>query len=103
LPKKTSFKLIIFKEYIHGAWPLLIIKFKKMKKLNGMKSFSSLENKKLDLENVEGVTGGRISQERFTQVSSNFLNADGAQDYDMYIGSRFVGRGWDMSDCDVSW
>ena len=30
-----------------------------MKKLNGMKSFSSLENKKLEGENLEGVAGGR--------------------------------------------
>ncbi|MGJ1265048.1 TIGR04139 family peptide modification target [Sphingobacterium spiritivorum] len=81
---------------------LLISKFfLKMKKLNGMKSFSSLENKKLESENLEGVSGGR-AQERFSEVTSNFLNADGARDYDMYVGGRFVGRGWDTSNCEIS-
>ncbi|MDR2273542.1 MAG: TIGR04139 family peptide modification target [Sphingobacterium sp.] len=75
-----------------------------MRKLKGMKNFSSLENKKLNVEHLQNVTGGLLAQERFSQVTSNFLNADGARDYDMYIGGRFVGRGWDTSDCEVpSW
>ncbi|MDR2273543.1 MAG: TIGR04139 family peptide modification target [Sphingobacterium sp.] len=66
-----------------------------MKKLSGMKSFSSLENKKLNVENLRNVTGGS----EYSEVSSNFLNASGARDYDIYSRGRYIGRQWDNSDC----
>ena len=71
-----------------------------MKKLNGMKSFSSLENNKLDEKALEMLQGGRRSIGA-SVVYSNFLNAQGQQDIDTYDQyGAFAGRIWDnSSDC----
>ncbi|MFD2286178.1 TIGR04139 family peptide modification target [Pedobacter petrophilus] len=63
-----------------------------MKKLNGIKSFSSLENKKLtDLSAIDG--GRHIGA---SIVYSNFLNEEGRQDIDTYDqDGKFRGRIWD--------
>lgn len=87
----------IFKEYIDGALPLLIIKFKKMKKLNGMKSFSSLENKKLDLDNSKAVLGSLAGGPQY--IRSNFLDENGCQDVDYYHGGKWRARFYDCSGC----
>jgi len=71
-----------------------------MKKLNGMKSFSSFENKKLEETALKMVQGGRRSIGA-SIVYSNFLNAQGQQDMDTYDQyGVFSGRIWDnSSDC----
>ncbi|CAM3600043.1 MULTISPECIES: TIGR04139 family peptide modification target [Sphingobacterium] len=66
-----------------------------MKKLSGMKSFSSLENKKLNVENLQRISGGS----EYSEVASNFLNESGARDYDIYSRGQYIGRQWDNSDC----
>ena len=71
-----------------------------MKKLKGMKSLSSLENKKLtDLTSVQG--GGRRSIGA-SVVYSNFLNDEGKQDMDTYDQyGNFAGRWWVGDNCDT--
>ena len=71
-----------------------------MKKLNGMKSFSSLENKKLtDLTSVQGGRRGSIGA---SVVYSNFLDAQGKQDMDCYDQyGKFSGRMWVGDNCDT--
>ncbi|MFA4869661.1 MAG: TIGR04139 family peptide modification target [Pedobacter sp.] len=71
-----------------------------MKKLSGMRSFSSLENKKLEETALKMVQGGRRSIGA-SIVYSNFLNAQGQQDMDTYDQyGVFAGRIWDnSSDC----
>jgi putative peptide modification target (TIGR04139 family) len=71
-----------------------------MKKLSGMKSLSSLENKKLT--DLTAVQGGRRPSIGASVVYSNFLNAQGQQDMDCYdqYGS-FVQRMWVGDNCDT--
>lgn len=69
-----------------------------MKKLNGMKSFSSLENKKLT--DLTAVQGGRLLSQ-YSTVYSNFLNDKGMRDVDHYSNGRWIMRGWDSTDCEI--
>lgn len=73
-----------------------------MKKLTGIqKSFSSLENKKLT--DLTAVQGGRLLG-AYSTVYSNFLNDQGMRDIDHYgSNGKFLFRGWDASDCEVTW
>ncbi|MFN0254602.1 TIGR04139 family peptide modification target [Pedobacter ureilyticus] len=70
-----------------------------MKKLSGMKSFSSLENKQLKELELTTIQGGRRRSIGASVVYSNFLNAQGQQDIDTYDQyGVFAGRIWDNSD-----
>ena len=71
-----------------------------MKSLNGMKSVSTLENKKLN--DLSTVQGGRRAFAPTSQVYSNFLNEQGGRDIDHYDGDgKWMFRGWDTFDCEV--
>lgn len=72
-----------------------------MKKLSGMKSLSSLENKKLT--DLTAVQGGRRSIGA-SVVYSNFLDAHGRQDMDTYDQyGNFAGRWWVGDNCETNW
>ncbi|CAH0173353.1 TIGR04139 family peptide modification target [Chryseobacterium sp. Bi04] len=62
-----------------------------MKKLTGMKNFSSLENKKLKRNELKSVNGGYA-------VKSNLVNSDGCGESDFYSGpngtGEYISRGW---------
>lgn len=66
-----------------------------MKNLKGMKSFSSLENKKIITNDATSVLGGSD----YSQVTSNFLNSYGCNDTDVYVGGKFVRRVWQKCEC----
>jgi len=68
-----------------------------MKKLNGMKNFSSLENKKLDLDNSKAVLGSLAGGPQY--IRSNFLDENGCQDVDYYHGGKWRARFYDCSGC----
>ena len=65
-----------------------------MKKLKGMKSLSNLESKKLDTK----VLGGRAmsSSAGFYEIQSNFVDAHGCHDVDVYDGNggAYLSRVW---------
>lgn len=55
-----------------------------MKKLQGMqKSLSAIENKELEATAQHAIKGGRLAGD-FSAVRSNFYDADGHQDIDVY-------------------
>ena len=61
-----------------------------MKKLNGIKSLSNLESKKIDTK----VLGGRgmSGSTGFYEIQSNFVDAHGCHDVDVYDGNGGAGR-----------
>ncbi|MGJ1266705.1 TIGR04139 family peptide modification target [Sphingobacterium spiritivorum] len=65
-----------------------------MKNLNGMKDFSALEEKKVDL-NVIGGLAMSMSQ-GFYEIQSNFVDAHGCRDVDVYDGNggAYLSRVW---------
>ncbi|MGJ1319152.1 TIGR04139 family peptide modification target [Sphingobacterium spiritivorum] len=84
--------------YTRAVHYLLISNFlKKMKNLNGMKSFSSLENKKLDLNSSTAVLGSLEAGPKY--IASNFLNENGCRDVDYYHGGKWRARFYDCSGC----
>ena len=65
-----------------------------MKKLNGIKSLSNLESKKIDTK----VLGGRgmSGSTGFYEIQSNFFDAHGCHDVDVYDGNggAYLSRVW---------
>ncbi|MGJ1196326.1 TIGR04139 family peptide modification target [Sphingobacterium spiritivorum] len=65
-----------------------------MKKLTGMKGFSALEEKKVDL-NVIGGLAMSMNQGIY-EIQSNFVDAHGCHDVDVYDGNggAYLSRVW---------
>ncbi|WP_034669819.1 TIGR04139 family peptide modification target [Chryseobacterium populi] len=64
-----------------------------MKKLTGMKNFSS-ENKKLKRENLKSINGGLIYGGG-KAIPSNLVNENGSHDTDYYdANGNWISRGW---------
>ncbi|MGJ1431544.1 TIGR04139 family peptide modification target [Sphingobacterium spiritivorum] len=65
-----------------------------MKKLTGMKDFSALEEKKVDL-NVIGGLAMSMNQGIY-EIQSNFVDAHGCHDVDVYDGNggAYLSRVW---------
>lgn len=63
-----------------------------MKKLTGMKDFSALEKKKIDINNV----GGLAMSGGVYEIRSNFVDAHGCSDVDVYDGNggTYLSRVW---------
>ncbi|UIR55008.1 TIGR04139 family peptide modification target [Sphingobacterium sp. SRCM116780] len=65
-----------------------------MKKLIGMKDFSTLEKKKVDMNIIGGLamSGGG----GFYEIQSNFVDAHGCYDVDVYDGNggAYLSRVW---------
>ncbi|MDF2478076.1 MAG: hypothetical protein K0S24_3559 [Sphingobacterium sp.] len=65
-----------------------------MKKLAGMRDFSALEKKKIEKD----VTGGLAmsSSTGFYEIQSNFVDAHGCRDVDVYDGNggAYLSRVW---------
>lgn len=66
-----------------------------MKNLKGMKDFSVLEEKKIDV-NVTGGIAALSSSEGFYEIQSNFTDAHGCYDVDVYDGNggAYLSRVW---------
>lgn len=63
-----------------------------MKKLKGFKSFSSLENKRINNNHSNAVSGGISNSGTVTLIKSNFTDANGCPDYDTYVDGKYVNR-----------
>ncbi|MFD1770467.1 TIGR04139 family peptide modification target [Sphingobacterium suaedae] len=65
-----------------------------MKKLKGMSNFSSLKKKEIDLNVVGGLA--MSMSEGFYEIRSNFVDAHGCYDVDVYDGNggAYLSRVW---------